>query len=58
MTWGVAIAKNMVQALGARVVDTAGDYKTAFPMIAKRQYDLILCDFNPGKGPQWSAVAS
>lgn len=46
----VAIAKNMVQALGARVVDTAGDYKTAFPMIAKRQYDLILCDFNLGKG--------
>lgn len=46
----VAIGKNMLIALGAKQVDTAGDYVTAFPMIAKKHYDLILCDFNLGSG--------
>ncbi len=46
----VVIGKNMLLALGARQVDTAGDYKNAFPMIVRKHYDLILCDFNLGSG--------
>jgi tetratricopeptide (TPR) repeat protein len=46
----VVIGKNMLLALGAKQVDTAGDYKTAFPMIARKHYDLVLCDFNLGSG--------
>ena len=46
----VVIARNMLVSLGAKQVDTAHDYQSAFPLIAKRHYDLILCDFNLGAG--------
>jgi tetratricopeptide (TPR) repeat protein len=46
----VVIARNMLISLGAKVVDTAHDYQSAFPQIARKHYDLILCDFNLGSG--------
>jgi|GEM_PF-3796876 len=46
----VVIARNMMLSLGARQVDTAGDYPAAFPLLAKKHYDLVLCDFNLGSG--------
>ncbi|ARU57429.1 CheY-like receiver protein [Oleiphilus messinensis] len=46
----VVIGKNMLLSLGSKIVETAGDYQNAFPKIAKKHYDIILCDFNLGKG--------
>jgi tetratricopeptide (TPR) repeat protein len=46
----VVIARNMMLALGARQVDTANDYPSAFPLLAKKRYDIVLCDFNLGSG--------
>ncbi|MCP5207118.1 MAG: tetratricopeptide repeat protein [Hahellaceae bacterium] len=46
----VVIGRNMLLGLGAKHVETAGDYQTAFPKIAKKHYDIILCDFNLGSG--------
>lgn len=46
----VVIGRNMLLALGAKQVDTATDYRSAFPLIAKKSYDLVLCDFNLGTG--------
>ncbi len=46
----VVIARNMLISLGAKQVDTGHDYQSAFPQIARKHYDLILCDFNLGSG--------
>ena len=46
----VVIARNMLVSLGAKLVDTAQDYASAFTKIARKPYDLILCDFNLGAG--------
>lgn len=46
----VVIGRNMLLGLGAKHVETAGDYQNAFPKIAKKHYDIILCDFNLGAG--------
>ncbi|MCP5161226.1 MAG: response regulator [Hahellaceae bacterium] len=46
----VAIARNMLLQLGARQVDTAQDYQSAFKQLVQRTYDLVLCDFNLGNG--------
>ncbi len=46
----VAIARNMLLQLGARQVDTANDYQSAFKQLVQRNYDLVLCDFNLGMG--------
>jgi len=46
----VAIGRNMLMSLGAKQVDTAGDYQSAFVLLARKKYDLVLCDFNLGDG--------
>ena len=46
----VAIGRNMLMSLGAKQVDTANDYQSAFMFLARKQYDLVLCDFNLGDG--------
>ncbi len=44
------IGKNMLMSLGANHVETSADYPSAFSKIVKRNYDIILCDFNLGMG--------
>lgn len=46
----VAIGRNMLMSLGAKKVDTANDYQTAFILLARKKYDVVLCDFNLGVG--------
>lgn len=46
----VAIGRNMLMSLGAKQVDTANDYQSAFILLARKKYDLVLCDFNLGTG--------
>ncbi len=46
----VAIGRNMLMSLGSKQVDTASDYQSAFIQLARRKYDLVLCDFNLGMG--------
>ncbi|WP_250656886.1 response regulator [Alkalimarinus coralli] len=46
----VAIGRNMLMSLGAKQVDTANDYQSAFMLLARKKYDLVLCDFNLGAG--------
>jgi len=46
----VAIGRNMLMSLGAKQVDTASDYQSAFILLARKKYDLVLCDFNLGDG--------
>ena len=46
----VAIGRNMLMSLGAKQVDTANDYQSAFILLARKKYDLVLCDFNLGEG--------
>ncbi len=46
----VAIGRNMLISLGAKQVDTANDYQSAFILLARKKYDLVLCDFNLGDG--------
>lgn len=46
----VAIGRNMLMSLGAKQVDTANDYKSAFVFLVRKKYDLVLCDFNLGDG--------
>lgn len=46
----VVIGRNMLMALGAKQVDTANDYQSAFILLARKKYDIVLCDFNLGTG--------
>ncbi|UZE95509.1 tetratricopeptide repeat protein [Alkalimarinus alittae] len=46
----VAIGRNMLMSLGAKQVDTAHDYQSAFILLARKKYDIVLCDFNLGTG--------
>jgi tetratricopeptide (TPR) repeat protein len=41
--------KKMLQSLGAKDMDDSGDPEEAIRMLSKKNYDVILCDFNLGE---------
>ncbi len=48
--------KQMLQSIGFSEIDTATDGKGALDQLARRAYDIVLCDYNLGEGKDGQQV--